>query len=158
MASYDTGRFLAERIAQLGPFELICDSDPRPGIPAVAWRMVEGADPGYSLYDLADRLRLKGWQVPAYPLTGSVADVAVQRDPRPPGGPPRPPPRSCSTTWRTAIAHFLAVVTGKVVGSGCASEPSATPAATPYLGADRLNDASGRGSSRDTGCPFAGHP
>jgi glutamate decarboxylase len=41
--------------------------------------MVEGADPGYSLYDVADRLRLKGWQVPAYPLTGSVADVAVQR-------------------------------------------------------------------------------
>ena len=79
MASYDTGRFLAEHIPQLGPFELICDSDPRTGIPAVAWRMVEGADPGYSLYDLADRLRLKGWQVPAYPLTGSVADVAVQR-------------------------------------------------------------------------------
>ena len=28
MASYDTGRFLAEEIVKLGPFELICDSDP----------------------------------------------------------------------------------------------------------------------------------
>ena len=26
-----------------------------------------------------DRLRVRGWQVPAYPLTGSVSDVAVQR-------------------------------------------------------------------------------
>jgi glutamate decarboxylase len=78
-ASYDTGRFLAERIAGMGPFEMICDSDPQTGIPAVAWRLAEGADPGYTLYDLADRLRIRGWQVPAYPLTGSVADVAVQR-------------------------------------------------------------------------------
>ena len=31
------------------------------------------------MYDLADRLRVQGWQVPAYPLTGAVSDVAVQR-------------------------------------------------------------------------------
>ena len=31
------------------------------------------------MFDLADRLRVRGWQVPAYPLTGSVADVTVQR-------------------------------------------------------------------------------
>jgi glutamate decarboxylase len=79
MAAYDTGRYLAEQIATMGPFELICDSDPRTGIPAVAWRLADGADPGYTLYDIADRLRIRGWQVPAYPLTGSVADVAVQR-------------------------------------------------------------------------------
>ena len=35
--------------------------------------------PGYTLYDVADRLRVKGWQVPAYPLTGSVSDISVQR-------------------------------------------------------------------------------
>src|SRR5580765_6426951 len=79
MASYDTGQFLADEIAALGPFELVCDSDPEKGIPAVAWRLTEGADPGYTLYDLADRLRIRGWQVPAYPLTGSASDVAVQR-------------------------------------------------------------------------------
>ena len=79
MASYDVGGFLADEIVKLGPFELICDSDPRTGIPAVAWKLADGADPGYTLFDLADRLRIRGWQVPAYPLTGSVADVAVQR-------------------------------------------------------------------------------
>ena len=68
MASYDTGRFLAEEIVKLGPFELICDSDPQTGIPAVAWKLVDGADPGYTLYDLADRLahpRLAGARLPA---------------------------------------------------------------------------------------------
>lgn len=79
MASYDTGRHLAERIATMGPFEMICRSEPTTGIPAVSWRIAEGADPGYTLYDLADRLRVRGWQVPAYPLTGAMASVPVQR-------------------------------------------------------------------------------
>jgi glutamate decarboxylase len=79
MASYATGRYLAEEIAKLGPFELICDSDPQTGIPSVAWKLRDGEDPGYTLYDLADRMRAHGWQVPAYPLTGAVHDVAVQR-------------------------------------------------------------------------------
>jgi len=78
-ACYDTGRFLAEEVVKLGPFELLCDANPLTGIPSVAWRIREGEDPGYTLYDLADRLRVRGWQVPAYPLTGSVSDVAVQR-------------------------------------------------------------------------------
>ena len=76
---YTTGQYLATEIVKLGPFELLCDADPQTGIPSVAWRIKEGEDPGYTLYDVADRLRVKGWQVPAYPLTGSVADISVQR-------------------------------------------------------------------------------
>ncbi|NNN14609.1 MAG: glutamate decarboxylase [Acidimicrobiaceae bacterium] len=79
MACYDAGAYLASEVVKLGPFELLCTSDPMSGIPAVTWRIREGVDPGYSLYDLADRLRVRGWQVPAYPLTGSVSDVTVQR-------------------------------------------------------------------------------
>jgi len=78
-ACYDTAKFLAEEIVKLGPFELLCDGNPLTGIPSVAWRIKEGEDPGYNLYDIADRLRVQGWQVPAYPLTGSVSDVSVQR-------------------------------------------------------------------------------
>jgi glutamate decarboxylase len=78
-ASYDTGRFLAREIARLGPFELLCESDPLTSIPSVTWRIKEGSEPGFSLFDLADRLRVRGWQVPAYTLTGDVSDVAVQR-------------------------------------------------------------------------------
>jgi glutamate decarboxylase len=55
------------------------DSDPATGIPAVTWRIRAGEDPGYTLFDLADRLRNRGWQVPAYTLTGTAADISVQR-------------------------------------------------------------------------------
>lgn len=78
-ACYDTGAYLAEQVPLLGPFELLCSADPSTGIPAVTWRIREGEDPNYSLYDLADRLRVKGWQVPAYPLTGDASDIDVQR-------------------------------------------------------------------------------
>ena len=79
MASYDTGKYLAGIIPQLGPFELLCDSRPDTGIPTVTWRIREGEDPGYTLFDLADRLRMTGWQVPAYTLTGTASDIPVQR-------------------------------------------------------------------------------
>jgi len=78
-ASYDIGEYLAAEIVKTGPFELLCDSNPNTGIPTVTWRIREGQDPGYTLFDLADRLRTRGWQVPAYTLTGSVSDIAVQR-------------------------------------------------------------------------------
>jgi glutamate decarboxylase len=78
-ACYRTGHFIAHEVPRLGPFELLCDADPATSIPSVAWRIREGENPGYTLYDVADRLRTRGWQVPAYPLTGSVSDIAVQR-------------------------------------------------------------------------------
>jgi glutamate decarboxylase len=78
-ACYETAKFLAEEIVKLGPFDILCDGNPITGIPSVAWRITEGEDPGYTLYDIADRLRVQGWQVPAYPLTGSVSDISVQR-------------------------------------------------------------------------------
>ncbi len=79
MASYETGQYLAHAISRLGPFELLCDSNPATGIPTVTWRIEEGTDPGYTLFDLADRLRIRGWQVPAYTLTGTASVIPVQR-------------------------------------------------------------------------------
>jgi glutamate decarboxylase len=78
-ASYEIGQFLAGRIPTMGPFELLCDANPATGIPTVTWRIKEGEDPGYTLFDLADRLRMTGWQVPAYTLTGTASHIAVQR-------------------------------------------------------------------------------
>jgi len=78
-ASYEVGQFLASEIDKMGPFELLCDSKPADGIPTVTWRIRDGVDPGYTLFDLADRLRARGWQVPAYTLTGTASDIPVQR-------------------------------------------------------------------------------
>jgi glutamate decarboxylase len=78
-ACYDVGAYLASEIVTLGPFELLCDSRAATGIPTVTWRISEGQDPGFTLFDLADRMRERGWQVPAYTLTGTASDIAVQR-------------------------------------------------------------------------------
>ncbi len=49
------------------------------GIPALCWTIKAGTNPGFSLYDLSDRLRSRGWQVPAYSLPSNCEDVVVQR-------------------------------------------------------------------------------
>ncbi len=78
-ACYETANYLASEIAKMGPFEVIYDGQMNAGIPALCWKMKDGVDPGFSLYDLADRLRCRGWQVPAYSLPANVQDLAIQR-------------------------------------------------------------------------------
>jgi glutamate decarboxylase len=78
-SSYANARHFAEQLRQIGPFDIVNDADPNRGIPTVVWRLPEGSDVGFNLYDLADRLRMRGWQVPAYPFTGSCSNTAFQR-------------------------------------------------------------------------------
>ena len=73
----DVGTWLADEMKKLGMFDLIYDG--RGGIPGCTWTIKRGAKPGFTLYDLADRLRLRGWQVPAYPMPERRADLVVQR-------------------------------------------------------------------------------
>jgi glutamate decarboxylase len=76
---YQTAQYLAKEIAALGPFEMLFNGDPATGIPALCWTLKKGANPGYTLYDLADRLCLRGWQVPAYSMPANRQDMVVQR-------------------------------------------------------------------------------
>lgn len=78
-ACYETAAWLSDRIAALGPFEMIYGGDAATGIPALSWKIRDGADPGFTLFDLADRLRVRGWQVPAYTLPPKCETLAVQR-------------------------------------------------------------------------------
>jgi len=76
-AGYENAQYLAEEIARLGPFEIIYDG--RGGIPGLAWKLKEDQHLGFTLFDLADRLRTTGWQVPAYTLPPNREDLAIQR-------------------------------------------------------------------------------
>jgi len=76
-ACYKTAKYIADEIAKMGPFDVIYDG--RGGIPALCWSLKEGTNPGYTLYDLADRLRSRGWQVPAYSMPPDREDLVVQR-------------------------------------------------------------------------------
>jgi glutamate decarboxylase len=78
-ACYETAQFIASEIEKLGPFEMIYSGEMDRGIPALCWKIKEGADPGFTLYDVADRLRTSGWQVPAYALPANCQDLSVQR-------------------------------------------------------------------------------
>jgi glutamate decarboxylase len=79
-ACYETAQYLAGEIAEMGPFEVLFDGDMKTGIPALSWTIKKGYDThGYTLYDLADRLRSRGWQVPAYSMPPNREDLVIQR-------------------------------------------------------------------------------
>ncbi|MCT0208188.1 glutamate decarboxylase [Synechococcus sp. CS-1332] len=78
-ACYATAQYLAREIAKLGPFEILYGGDDQSGIPALCWTIREGSDVNFTLYALADRLRVRGWQVPAYTLPAHCQDITVQR-------------------------------------------------------------------------------
>jgi glutamate decarboxylase len=78
-ACYQTAQFLAAEIEQLGPFEIIYNGKADEGIPALCWKLKDGVDPGFSLFDFADRLCARGWQVPAYLLPVNCETQAIQR-------------------------------------------------------------------------------
>jgi glutamate decarboxylase len=73
----DIGGWVGEQVAKLGPFELVYDG--RGGIPGCCWKMKNNLRTNFTLYDLADRLRGRGWQVPAYPMPVNREDLVVQR-------------------------------------------------------------------------------
>ncbi len=76
---YSVAQHVAHEIGKMGPFEIIYDGDSRTGIPAVSWTMPQKTTAGYSLFDLSDRLRARGWQVAAYTMVPNIEDMAVMR-------------------------------------------------------------------------------
>jgi glutamate decarboxylase len=76
---YDTAMYLAAEIDKLGHFDIINGGSPQEGIPAVSWKLKDGVDHGFTLFDLADRLRTRGWQVPAYTMPPNREDLPIQR-------------------------------------------------------------------------------
>jgi glutamate decarboxylase len=76
-ACADTAQYLAGQIAEMGPFTLLYDG--RGALPAVSYTLTDPSAAGFSLYDLSDQLRLRGWQVPSYPLPADRQDTVIQR-------------------------------------------------------------------------------
>ena len=71
------GKYLAVEIAQFGPFRIIYDGDG--GIPGLCWELKDPASSSFTLYDYADRLRERGWLVPAYSMPAAREDLVIQR-------------------------------------------------------------------------------
>jgi glutamate decarboxylase len=65
--------WLAGQISEMGPFELISSGL---GIPAFAFRVKEAP---YTVYDVSEALRVRGWLVPAYKMPPNLDHIAVLR-------------------------------------------------------------------------------
>jgi glutamate decarboxylase len=77
-ASREVAQTLAKQIGALEPFDLITDGS---DIPVFCWKMNDeyAKTASFSLYDIAEKLRERGWLVPAYPMPANRSDLVVQR-------------------------------------------------------------------------------
>jgi glutamate decarboxylase len=73
--SADIARGLAAEIAQIGPYDLISDAS---DLPVFAFALKPEIT-RYTVYDVSDRLRERGWLVPAYAFPANREDLAVLR-------------------------------------------------------------------------------
>ena len=72
----DVALHLSSATARIGPFELLTDGSE---LPVFAFKLSDPARAGYSVFDLAERLRMRGWLVPAYTFPDGMQDTAVLR-------------------------------------------------------------------------------
>ena len=66
---------LSSEISKLGPFELLSDGS---DLPVFAFKIKDDFK-DFTVYDVSDRLRMRGWQVPAYTFPENLQDMAVLR-------------------------------------------------------------------------------
>jgi len=71
----DIALHLSGEIAKIGPFELLTEGR---DLPVFAFKLRDDIT-GYSVFDLSERLRMRGWQVPAYTFPADMTDTAVMR-------------------------------------------------------------------------------
>jgi glutamate decarboxylase len=72
----DVATYLSGQIADMGPFTLLTDGS---DLPVFAFRMRDPDSVGYTVFDLSERLRMRGWLVPAYTFPENMQDTAVIR-------------------------------------------------------------------------------
>jgi glutamate decarboxylase len=74
-ASQDIAVHMSGQIAKMGPFELITDGR---DLPVFAFKLAD-PQPSYTVFDLTERMRSRGWLVPAYTFPENLTDTAVIR-------------------------------------------------------------------------------
>ena len=72
----DVAMYLSSELEKTGLFEIYNNGE---NLPIVCYKLKDDVKVNWTLYDLADRLLMKGWQVPAYPLPEDLQNVIIQR-------------------------------------------------------------------------------
>jgi glutamate decarboxylase len=71
----DVARHISGGIAQLGPYRLLTNGSE---LPVFAFALNDGVE-NYTVYDVSERLRTRGWLVPAYSFPPNREDMSVLR-------------------------------------------------------------------------------
>lgn len=72
----DVAHYLADKLRETGIFHIYHDGS---DLPVVCYTLKEDENREWTLYDLSDRLLMRGWQVPTYPLPKNLENVIIQR-------------------------------------------------------------------------------
>ncbi len=72
----DVALHLTKAVVDTGLFEIYNDGD---NVPVICYKLKNPDAHKWTLYELADRLAMKGWQVPAYTLPDNLTNVVIQR-------------------------------------------------------------------------------
>lgn len=71
----DVAQYLSKEIEKTNLFLIHSNGS---DLPVVCYELKE-SNKEWTLYDLSDRLQMKGWQVPAYPLPKNLENIVIQR-------------------------------------------------------------------------------
>ncbi len=72
----DMAVYIASEVEKIGCFTILNDGS---NLPIVCYCLKEDPSRTWDLFDLSDRLLMKGWQVPSYPLPANLSDTTIQR-------------------------------------------------------------------------------
>lgn len=72
---YDVAKYIAKELRKMEVFEIIHAGEG--GIPAVSWSLKVNKE--YSLFDISEKIRAKGWQIAAYTMPNNREDLVVMR-------------------------------------------------------------------------------
>lgn len=72
----DVALHLSRSLEQMGIFEILHNGHT---LPVLSWKLKDNAGVNFTVFDLSERLRMTGWQVPAYTLPDHLTDTAIMR-------------------------------------------------------------------------------
>ena len=75
-ACQEVATYLSEKLERIGPFECLTRGT---DIPVFAFKIRDDANANFSVFDLSEMLRHRGWLIPAYTLPENCQDLAVLR-------------------------------------------------------------------------------
>lgn len=76
MRTHKVAQYIQDALVKTGLFEMVNDCT---HLPILCYAFKDTTNVPWTLYDLSDHLRMRGWQVPTYPMSDDLDDLIVQR-------------------------------------------------------------------------------